>query len=462
MKDRLNPQDNGASEEQHDDIKEEIQSEIDVSYKELSLLNEVISALNTRMELDEILQIIIDGMTSVFNYYSSGIYLLSDDGKYLEVRNFSLEPKVIKKIEGLIGSHLSGYKIPLFEGSLFKEAIEKREPIITTDIVTILKNHTDRRGMKALAITVAKLTGLKSGVGVPLIAGDKVVGMLGASRRDKSISEKDAKRLIHFANQAGLAIEKARLYEKLKDYSENLEQIVEDRTRELKEAQDQLRLSEKLAAIGQLAAGFAHEINNPLTNILLDAELLYNKGLDDGFAKEKLNEIVTQVEAAAKITKNLLEFGRESEIVTQPVDIIALLNKTLKMLSFQLTNIQLEKDFEDTLPEIEGDLNPLQQVFVNIITNAIQAMQHKGILKISAKSEDKFVRVDISDTGPGISDEDRWKIFNPFFTTKKVGEGTGLGLSICLGIVEKHMGRIDVDTKRGEGSTFTVRLPMSD
>ncbi len=435
---------------------------MDSSYKELSLLNDVNSALNTRMELDEILQIIIDGMTSVFQYYSSGIYLLSDDGKHLIVKNYSLESKIIRKIERLIGSSLRGYKIPLFEGSLFKDALEKREPIITTDIVTILKNHTDNKPMKAFARTVAKLTGLKSGVGVPLIAGDKVVGMLGVARRDKNISKNDAKRLMSFANQAGLAIEKARLYEELKEYSENLEQMVEDRTRELKEAQEQLILSERLAAVGQLAAGVAHEINNPLTNILLDAEILYKKGLEDERAKDRLKEITIQVEAAARITKNLLEFARQSDLEVQPIDVIALIDKTLEMLSFQLTNIRVENDFEDDLPETKGDLTQLQQVFMNIITNAIHAMSSKGVLKIAAKREEEFIRVDISDTGSGISKEDLWRIFNPFFTTKKVGEGTGLGLSICSGIIERHKGSIDVSTELGKGSTFIVRLPLGD
>lgn len=443
-------------------IKAEDQDEMDSAYKELSLLNEVNSALNTRMELDEILQIIIDGMTSVFQYYSSGIYLLSDDGKHLIVKNYSLESKIIQKIERLIGLSLRGYKIPLFEGSLFKDAIEKREPIITTDIVTILKNHTDNKPLKAFARTVAKLTGLKSGVGVPLIAGDKVVGMLGVALRDKNISKNDAKRLMSFANQAGLAIEKARLYEELKKYSENLEQMVEDRTRELKEAQEQLILSERLAAVGQLAAGVAHEINNPLTNILLDAEILYKKGLEDERAKDRLKEITIQVAAAARITKNLLEFARQSDLEVQPIDVIALLDKTLEMLSFQLTNIRVENDFEDDLPETKGDLTQLQQVFMNIITNAIHAMSSKGVLKIAVKREEEFIRVDISDTGPGISKEDLWRIFNPFFTTKKVGEGTGLGLSICSGIIERHKGSIDVSTELGKGSTFIVRLPLGD
>jgi len=443
-------------------INAENQDEMDSSYKELSLLNDINTALNTRMELDEILQIIINGMTSVFQYYSSGIYLLSNDRKHLIVKNYSLESKIIQKIEGLIGSSLHGYKIPLFEGSLFKDALEKREPIITTDIVTILKNHTDNKPLKAVARTVAKLTGLKSGVGVPLIAGDTVVGMLGVARKDKNISNKDAKRLMSFANQAGLAIEKARLYEELKEYSENLEQLVRNRTVELKEAQEQLILSERLAAVGTLAAGVAHEINNPLTNILLDAEILYKKGLGDELAKDRLKEIIIQVEAAARITKNLLAFARQSDLEVQPIDMAALLDKTLEMLSFKLTNIRVENDFEDDLPETKGDLTQLQQVFMNIITNAIHAMSGNGVLKIDVKRDEEFIRVEISDNGQGISKEDSRRIFNPFFTTKKVGEGTGLGLSICSGIIARHKGSISVNTKRGKGSTFIVRLPLDD
>ncbi|MFQ6135890.1 MAG: ATP-binding protein [Candidatus Hydrothermarchaeales archaeon] len=436
--------------------------ELESSYKELSLLHEVNSALNAGMDLEEILQIIIDGMTSVFNYFSSGIYLLSRDGKYLVVKNYSLDSRIIEEIERLIGSPLKGYKIPLYEGSIFRAAMENKEPIITHDIVAILKEHTDKKGLRALAKAVAKLTGLKSGVGVPLVAGDKVVGMLGVASRDQEMSERDAERLMSFADQAGLAIERAKLYEELKEYSEQLERKVEERTRELRKAQQQLIQSEKLAAIGQLAAGVAHEINNPLTNILLDAELLHQKALEGDLAKERLEEIISQVGTVARITRNLLEFARQSEVEIKSLDITALLEKSLEMLSFQLTNIRLEKDFQPNLPELRGDSSQLQQVFLNIITNAIQAMPDGGRLGISIVRENGFIRVDISDTGLGIAEEDLGKIFDPFYTTKGVGGGTGLGLSICLGIVERHGGDIRVESKVDKGSTFTVRLPIGE
>ncbi len=278
--------------------------EMGSSYLELSLLHEINSALNTKIDLDEILQTIIDGMTSVFNYYSSGIYLLNEDETHFILKNYSLDSTIIKKIEKIMGKPLLGYTIPLFEGSKLKEAIDNGEPIITHDIGGILKHHTDDEKLRKLAKPIAKLTGLKSGVGVPLTAGDRVVGMLGVASKDSEMTLKDAKRLKSFGDQAGLAIEKAKLYEELKKYSEHLEQMVDERTKEVKEKEGQLIQSEKLAAIGKLAAGVAHEINNPLGNISLYTQGLLKKGGDEK-TMENLKVIEEQVEVAASIVRNL-------------------------------------------------------------------------------------------------------------------------------------------------------------
>lgn len=230
-------------------------------------------------------------------------------------------------------------------------------------------------------------------------------------------------------------------------------------TRNLKTSTDMLVQSEKLASLGQLAAGLAHEINNPLTNILLDAEAIRDMEMDEDTRKERLDEIVSQVEATGKIVTNLLEFSRQSEPMTLPTEIEKLIDEALEIATLNIGDVEVIKDYEGNLPEVRGDPIQLKQVFLNIILNSLQAMPKGGRLEIATSMEDEFIKISFEDTGTGISGENLNKVFDPFFTTKKVGEGTGLGLSICLGIIERHGGKIDVQSQPGKGSVFTVRLP---
>lgn len=230
-------------------------------------------------------------------------------------------------------------------------------------------------------------------------------------------------------------------------------------TTNLKTSTEMLTQSEKLASLGQLAAGVAHEINNPLTNILLDAEAIRDTEMDEDSRKERLDEIVSQVEVTGKIVTNLLEFSRQSEPTTMPTEIEKLINEALEIATLNIGDIEVIKDYEGNLFEVNGDPIQLKQVFLNIILNSFQAMSKGGRLEIATSMEDEFVKISFEDTGTGISKENLDKVFDPFFTTKEIGEGTGLGLSICLGIVERHGGKIDVQSQHGKGSVFTVRLP---
>ncbi|MFQ6137397.1 MAG: ATP-binding protein [Candidatus Hydrothermarchaeales archaeon] len=450
--------------EQLEEKVKERTEELEASNRELFLLQEINNAVNTRMDLDEILQIIIEGMTTVFNYYSSGIYLLSDDEKYLVIRNYSLDAGMIKKIEKVTGMSIRGYEIPLYEGSIFRRAIENREPIITEDIVMVLENHTNKEHLKALAKVIAKIIGLKSGVGVPLVAGDKLVGMLGVTSKDAMLSNRDTERLMRFADQAGLAIEKAKLYEELKEYSEHLEGMVEERTKELEDAQQQLIQSEKLASIGQLAAGIAHEINNPLANILMYAHLLKRDIQEKKPNIEDVDVIIEQTEITSKIVQDLLEFSRQEKSEMSLISINDLICKALDILENQLVvdGIDVVKRLRPDIPDVLGDANKLSRAFFNLVMNAYQAMPDGGKLILSTTEEDSFVKITISDTGIGIPREHLSKIFDPFFTTKPVGGGTGLGLSVVHGIIEEHNGTIMVKSRVGSGTTFTIKLPKGE
>jgi signal transduction histidine kinase len=170
-----------------------------------------------------------------------------------------------------------------------------------------------------------------------------------------------------------------------------------------------------------------------------------------------------QTERASKIVRNLLDFSRAQSSETQPVHIDYVLHKTTELVANELSihKIDLHKNIDDLLPQINADLQKLQQVFLNLIVNAEQAIGDYGTITVSAKKMDNgYIRVDISDTGPGIDPEHLEQIFDPFFTTKEAGKGTGLGLSIVYGIVQKHGGYIEVASKVGEGTTFSVYLPV--
>lgn len=228
----------------------------------------------------------------------------------------------------------------------------------------------------------------------------------------------------------------------------------------LEESQRQLIQSEKLASLGQLAAGIAHEINNPLTNISNNAQMLQQEV--GGRAAKRLKVIEENIDKASRIVRNLLDFSRAPEFHPEFIDITLLLEKSLEFMEHDLKRIEVVKRFSKNLPEVLVDPLQIQQVFVNLITNACQAMPNGGRLTLTTDSTDKTVEVRISDTGEGIPKEHMDKIFDPFFTTRKVGKGTGLGLSISYRIIDRHGGRIKVESEVGKGSTFIIELPVED
>jgi signal transduction histidine kinase/iron only hydrogenase large subunit-like protein len=229
----------------------------------------------------------------------------------------------------------------------------------------------------------------------------------------------------------------------------------------LEQAQFQLIRTEKLAALGELAAGVAHEINNPLGTITIYTHLLL-KGLEkDDPRREDVELILSEANRTKEIVQGLLSFARETKLRPGLTNINELLEDVLGLLVNQslFHNIKIKKSFFQNLPTIFADATQLKQVFLNIILNAAQAMEGKGNLVISTIQEKKQIKVKIQDTGPGIPPEIMGKLFNPFFTTKE--KGTGLGLAISYGIIERHSGKIDIETKLGKGSTFIVSLPIS-
>lgn len=243
-----------------------------------------------------------------------------------------------------------------------------------------------------------------------------------------------------------------------------LEKKVQERTRELVEMQAHLVQSEKLASLGKLAAGIAHEINNPLGGILIYSHLLLEETKEASSQAETLKKIIKETSRCKNIVKGLLEFARPKEPEMAPTDLNEVINKALAIFERQalFQNIKIQKDLSD-LPRVVADGSQLQQVFANIIVNAAEAMDGNGLLTIKTHLDARTnsLRIEFRDTGHGIKEEDLSRLFEPFFTTKEVGKGTGLGLAISYGIVQKHNGSIEVKSEVGQGSAFTVVLPLN-
>jgi signal transduction histidine kinase len=219
--------------------------------------------------------------------------------------------------------------------------------------------------------------------------------------------------------------------------------------------------AEKLTSLGQLAAGIAHEINNPLTNASLGIQTLSHHLKNSGAGGEladKLEAIERNIERAAVIARELLQFSRQRDSDFAPLDVNKVVRGALTLLQYKLKGITVAQDLSE-LPEILGDAGKLEQVFINLLSNAVEAMPGGGTISIMTMRLDAGIRIRIVDTGPGIPEKNLSRVFDPFFTTKEVGKGTGLGLSICYGIVRDHQGTIDIASAPGKGTAVTLTIP---
>lgn len=232
--------------------------------------------------------------------------------------------------------------------------------------------------------------------------------------------------------------------------------------------QKRLIQSEKLASIGVFSSGVAHELNNPLNNISLTLDTLKEEfdSLSADEAKEMLANIIIQADRASNVVRNLLDFSRDtSTLLEDEIDIRQVINGTVKLVGNQLKleNIQLDLDFPDNLSPVRGDFQQLQQVFLNLFLNSIYSISDSGLVTIEVREDPNgMIRIDFSDTGCGIPPDKLDTIFDPFFTTKPLGDGTGLGLSIVHNIIWKHNGLIEVKSKTGRGTTFSIFLPVAE
>jgi two-component system NtrC family sensor kinase len=314
----------------------------------------------------------------------------------------------------------------------------------------------------------------------PLISKGLPVGFLalGEKRSGDLFVREDVELFSTLANQAATAVENAQNYEEIERLNRDLEKKVERRTEALQKAleekertQKQLILSESLAAIGQLVAGTAHELNNPLASAssLLQTSL---EAIESGGEAARLDEVSDdlrfagrELQRAADIVRSLLSLSRQTRAYEENVQVNRVLDDALRVLQNHFKNIpvEVEKRNDDALPEIRGNFANLGQVFINLIKNAVQAVNGNAgriVLTTGHDPAGTSIFIEVADNGVGIREEVQRDIFKPFFTTKAVGEGTGLGLYISHEIIRRHGGTIRVRSEENAGSAFTVTIPV--
>jgi signal transduction histidine kinase len=305
--------------------------------------------------------------------------------------------------------------------------------------------------------------GFQSTVYIPLKTKGASIGVMCVSSLNPYMFSSEFVEFLNaISNHIGVAVDNTKMHKNIKEAYQDL-----------KEVQEQIVWTEKLASLGKLAATIAHEINNPLAGVLNYIRLIIKQLSRNRFTHEKLEDIsrylkIMESETArcAEIVKDLLAFARRTKITMESNRIEDIINKTLNLISHELEmkELQLKKNIAPNLPTVKCDFKQIQQVLLNLMYNASEAMPSGGTLTITANSANgakALLEVAISDTGHGISEKDMENIFEPFFTTKEEGKGVGLGLSVVYGIIARHNGTLSVESEPGKGSTFTIRLPCS-
>lgn len=361
--------------------------------------------------------------------------LCNNDGTFTYIESYGRRAEILK-----------GRTLPLDEGGLCGWIAKNQQALVVADL------QSDPRIIRELANQLEVTTA----VGVPILGEGGIIGGISVFRRGRPYHPYDAQFLTIFAHHVGIAIENAKTTTAL-----------ESRLEELKRTQAQLVQSEKMAAVGQLVSGVAHELNNPLTSILGFAEMLKDQPTLDVSTRRDLNLIYEEADRSKRIIQNLWRFSRQERSSRELANINDVLTRTMALREYQLrlNNINIIKDLASSLPMSVMNVHDLEQVFINIIINAEQAIldtHQDGEITVTTRLESpKEMMISFKDNGPGISPEVLPKIFEPFFTTKEVGRGTGLGLSLSYGIVKQHGGSIRVESKGGRGACFIITLPVT-
>jgi two-component system NtrC family sensor kinase len=322
-------------------------------------------------------------------------------------------------------------------------------------------------GIGVLGVLVALLLSffITTGIIRPLremVASTRKIAEGDLSHEVPLTSQDEIGQLAESFNHMLVSLKEAR--QEVEDYGRVLEEKVEERSQQLRQIQAKLMQAEKLASLGRLASGVAHEINSPLNGILALSHLLMRRLKDQPDLQKELEIIVKEATRVSAIVRGLLDFSRESKPQKRPCNVNQLILHTLSLVEGQAVfqNIRVVRNLGAQVPILLLDGNQIQQVFMNILLNAADAMANQGTLTITSSHApgDSFVQVKFTDTGCGIPEENLNKIFDPFFTTKADKKGTGLGLAVSYGIIDRHRGRIEVQSEVGRGTTVAIHLPL--
>lgn len=401
------------------------------------LINDLVTVTDFRALLDRTAERVLEIIKA-----DRALIMLVDD------QSGELVPQATHRRKGLkYGDEIS------FSRTISRRVFETGESLLTSDAMK------DGRFKSSDSIILNRI---RSTLCVPIKTKDRTLGIIHVDTLGKvmGFSQEDLELLAAMGHQIGIAVENAKLVTDLR--KANIE---------LKEQQAQLIEAEKLALLGKIAGGVAHEINNPIMSVLGFAGMACRRLKEELPASEKreeciqyLNVVQEEAQRCIQIVENISKFYRRKQSDMAPTDVNDVIEAALNVASFHMNQGQIEivKDLKLDLPQILANRGLIQQVLVNILLNARDAMEHGGTLTVSADHENHpWVTIRISDTGCGIKPEDIQNIFVPLFTTKAEGKGTGLGLSISQEIIKSHKGTIEVESMLGKGTTFTIRLPSA-
>ncbi|MDI6762097.1 MAG: GAF domain-containing protein [Thermodesulfobacteriota bacterium] len=402
------------------------------------------SGLMETLDIDEILRLVLEGVIKNIGFDRARLYLVNERRDVLEC----------KMAVGVDVEKIKGIELPLDpEASIVSRSVIEKKPYTIPDA---------RMDPRVNPVLKEKFN-LHSLVVIPLFTKEKALGAIAADHTEpgRRLTQETLDSVMTFAQQAGLAIQNASMYQELKNFSVQMEEKIQKTTADLRKTEAQLIRSEKLAALGQLAAGIAHEIRNPLTSINILIHSLRERLPSENSQQEDLKVIEEEIHRMNEIVDQFLRFAKPASPFLEKTDVLSIVEETLQLLRLQIEKqrIVVEKEFQ-ALPMIQMDREQMKQAMLNLLLNAIQAMPEGGQLTLKGQNskEGQWIHLSIEDSGMGISPEDIDQLFDPFFSTKE--GGIGLGLSITHRIIDQHHGKMEVENAPEKGTIFTVWLPI--
>jgi PAS domain S-box-containing protein len=402
--------------------------------RELYVLNNIAVTFNQSFDLQEILQLSMLQIVELLSTDTASVYLFEENGNHL------------------VKQAAYGHRSDFVSGSSYFALPAEFVESLRAGHAEIL-DHESQTILPEIVQKIIQVEELKAWMWVVLWRKEKMLGLLAtSSRAPRQFTRSEEGVMIAVGRQLATTIEKIQLYNETKKAYEDL-----------RRTQEQLLQSEKMSAVGQLISGVAHELNNPLTAILGYTQLLESEKLEPR-VEEFITKLHKQAQRTQRIVQNLLSFARQHKPKRIQVDLRSIIEDTIALRDYDLkvNNVIVERDFDPVLPSVVADPHQLEQVYLNIINNAADAMLERsggGLLRIHVFSQNGHVVSEFHDSGPGITDPKH--VFDPFYTTKGVGKGTGLGLSICYGIVKEHGGEITAHNHAAGGAVLEVRLPVA-